>query len=324
MGNSELKAIRRAAEKGEAISGEPALHVLRASSADLPEIFAAASLVRNRYFGNRVSLCSIYSAQSGACSEDCAFCAQASCHDTESEIHPLCSSESLAKAFEEAAELPVSHLGIVTSGCALSEEGVERLCAVIAKKSHPRVHWCASLGCLDYEQLYRLKSAGLKRFHHNLETAPGYFPQICSTHSFDLRLETVRRAKQAGLEVCCGGIFGLGETDEHRVELALLIAREGVESIPLNFLIPIPGTKLEKMETLKPLEILRIVSMFRLTNPATEVRVCAGRVHLRDLQSMLFFAGANAMMTGRLLTVDGSGVERDIKMLKDLDVQNDF
>lgn len=324
MGNSERKAIRQAAEKGEALSRELAIQILLSSPADLPEIFAAASLVRTRYFGNRVSLCSIFSAQSGACSEDCAFCAQASCHDTESEVHPLCSSESLAEAFEEAAQLPVSHFGVVTSGCALSEEGVERLCEVIAGKRHPRVHWCASLGCLDYELLFRLKSAGLKRYHHNLETAPGYFPQICSTHSFDLRLETVRRAKQAGLEVCCGGIFGLGETIEHRVDLALLLAREGVESIPLNFLIPIPGTRLEKMETLRPLDILRIVSMFRLTNPGTEVRVCAGRVHLGDLQSMLFFAGANAMMTGRLLTVDGSGVERDIKMLKDLDVQNDF
>jgi biotin synthase len=321
MGNPELKSIRRAAENGEPITSDAALYVLRSSGNESPEIFAAASLVRQQYCGNRVGLCSIFSAQSGACSEDCAFCAQASCHATAVDFHPLCSGEEMAAAFDEAAQLPVTHFGVVTSGCALSSDGINRLCGVIEEKRHPRVAWCASLGCLDYEQLCRLKAAGLKRFHHNLETAPSFFPQICSTHSYDIRLETVRNARKAGLEVCCGGIFGLGETDEQRVEFALLLAREGIESIPLNFLIPIPGTRLEKVETLKPLEILRIVSMFRLTNPRAEVRVGAGRVHLGDLQSMIFLAGAESMMIGRLLTVAGQGVERDLKMLSDLEVR---
>ena len=321
MGNTPLKSIRRAAEKGEPISGEAALHVLRSPSGELPEIFAAASMVRERYFGNRIGLCSIFSAQSGACSEDCAFCAQASCHDTDTRFHPLCSKEEIADAFEEAARLPVTRFGVVTSGCALSTDGVELLCGVIEEKRNERISWCASLGCLDYEQLLRLKAAGLKRFHHNLETARSFFPQICSTHSYEMRLETVRNAKRAGLEVCCGGIFGLGETAEQRVEFSLLLADEGVDSIPLNFLIPIPGTRLEKREAMKPLDILRTVSMFRLTNPGAELRVCAGRVHLGDLQSMIFHAGAGAMMIGRLLTVAGQGVERDLKMLSDLGVE---
>lgn len=321
MGKAELKAIRQAAENGEPISGEAALYVLGSPTADLPEIFAAASTVRQRFLGNRVSLCSILSAQSGACSEDCAFCAQASCHNTEVEVRPLCSREAMAQAFDEAAQLPVTHFGVVTSGCALSSEGVEQLCGVIEEKHNPRLDWCASLGCLDYDQLCRLKASGLKRFHHNLETAPGFFPQICSTHSYDIRLETVRNAKRAGLEVCCGGIFGLGETIEQRVEFARVLAREEIESIPLNFLIPIPGTRLEKMEILKPLDILRIVSMFRLTNPRAELKVCAGRVHLGDLQSMIFLAGASSMMIGHLLTVAGRGVEQDLKMLDDLEVQ---
>jgi biotin synthase len=280
-------------------------------------------MVRQRYFANEVGLCSIFSAQSGACSEDCAFCAQASCHDTEAGFHPLCSREEIRQAFDEAAQLPVSHFGVVTSGCALSADGVEQLCGVIGEK-HGRPAWCASLGCLDYDMLCRLKASGLKRYHHNLETAPSFFPQICTTHSYDIRLETVRNAKRAGLEVCCGGIFGLGETVEQRVEFAMLLARESIESIPLNFLIPIPGTRLEKMKILRPLEILRTVSMFRLTNPRAEVRVCAGRVHLGDLHSMIFHAGASAMMIGRLLTVAGQGVERDLKMLSDLEVQYDF
>ena len=320
MGKAELKAIRQAAGNGEPITPEAALHILRSPSTDLPEIFTAASLARQRYFGNTVGLCSIFSAQSGACSEDCAFCAQASCHDTRVDFTPLCSREAMVEAFDEAAQLPVTHFGVVTSGCALSSEGVEQLCGAMEEKRNQRVEWCASLGCLDYDLLCRLKGSGLKRYHHNLETAPSFFPQICSTHSYDIRLETVGNAKKAGLEVCCGGIFGLGETAEQRVEFALVLARESIESIPLNFLIPIPGTRLEKMEILKPLDILRIVSMFRLTNPRAEVRVCAGRVHLGDLQSMIFMAGASSMMIGRLLTVAGQTVERDLGMLADLEV----
>ncbi|MGC9196252.1 MAG: biotin synthase BioB [Syntrophobacteraceae bacterium] len=321
MANAQRKAIRQAAKKNEPISAEAALHILKSPIEDLGEIFAAATMVRQSHFGNRVGLCSIFSAQSGACSEDCAFCAQASCHGAEAEVHPLCSKEELAKNFEEAARLPITHFGVVTSGGALSDDGVERLCEAIAQNPNARVDWCASLGCLDYEQLCRLKSSGLKRFHHNLETAPSYFPKICSTHSYQIRLETVRAARRAGLEVCCGGILGLGESLEQRVEFALAVSRENVESIPLNFLIPISGTRLEKAKLLKPLDILRIISMFRLTNPRAEVKVCAGRVHLGDLQSMIFLAGANSMMTGHLLTVAGQDVDRDLKMISDLEVE---
>lgn len=324
MENGELKSIREAAENDQPISGELALYVLRSPAADLPRIFAAASTVRYRSFGNSVRLCSILSAQSGACSEDCGFCAQASCHNTDIQTTPLCSKEAMAEAFDAAAELPVTHFGVVTSGCALSENGVERVCSAVRQKKHRRVNWCGSLGCLDYDQLCALKASGLKRFHHNLESAQSFFPQICTTHSWEQRLETVRNARKAGLEVCSGGIFGLGESFEQRVEFALTLAREAIDSIPLNFLIPIAGTRLENMEIMKPLDILRTVSMFRLTNPRAEVKVCAGRVHLGDLQSMIFHAGANSMMIGSLLTVAGGDVDRDLQMLRDLEVEYAF
>lgn len=319
-----MKSIREAAENAQPISEELALYVLRSSAADLPRIFAAASMVCHRYFGNKVGLCSILNAQSGGCSEDCAFCAQASCHDTGVEVSPLCSKEAMIEAFDEAAGLPIMHFGVVTSGCALSEDGVERVCRAVRDHKHPRINWCASLGCLDYDQLCALKASGLKRFHHNLETAQSFFPQICTTHSWQTRLETLANARRAGLEVCSGGIFGLGESLEQRVEFALSLAHEAVDSIPLNFLIPIPGTRFERMETMKPLDILRTVSMFRLTNPRAEVKVCAGRVHLGDLQSMIFHAGANSMMIGSLLTVAGRNVEQDLKMLRDLEVDYAF
>jgi biotin synthase len=324
MGSRELKAIRNAAENNQPISEDLAVYVLQSSVADLPEVFAAASMVRHRYFGNEIKMCSILSAQSGACPEDCAFCAQASCHNTDIEVRPLCSKEAMVEAFNGAAGFPITHFGVVTSGCALSENGVERLCSAVRDNKHERINWCASLGCIGYDQLCALKAAGLKRFHHNIETAQSFFPQICTTHSWEMRIETIRNARKAGLEICSGGILGLGESLEQRVEFALTLAREAVDSIPMNFLIPIPGTRLEKMEIMNPLDILRAVSMFRLTNPRAEVKICAGRLHLGDLQSMIFHAGANSMMMGPLLTVAGRNVEQDLKMLRDLEVEYAF
>jgi biotin synthase len=287
---------------------------------DLPQLFSVAGSLRDRRFGSSVRLCSILNARSGACSEDCAFCAQASCHQTGAPIVPLFSEEQLVQAYEEAAKLPITHFGVVTSGCALSSEGVDRICRAIGRRTLSNLNWCASLGCLDHEQLSALKRAGLKRFHHNLETARSFFPQICTTHTYDQRLETVQNARNAGLEVCCGGIIGIGESLEQRIEFAQTLASETIDSIPLNFLIPVPGTRLEHMEPLKPLDILRTIIMFRLTNPRAELRVCAGRTYLRDLQSMVTLAGANGMMIGPLLTTAGRSVEQDLQMLRDLEV----
>jgi biotin synthase len=319
MREYEINEIRRIAEDGQPISRELALSVLHASMSDLPQLFSIASSLRDSRFGNSMRLCSILNARSGACSEDCAFCAQASCHQTGAPIVPLFSEEQLVQAYEEAAKLPITHFGVVTSGGALSSSGVNRICRVIARKSLPNLNWCASLGCLDHEQLSALKMVGLKRFHHNLETARSFFPQICTTHTYDQRLETVRSARKAGLEVCCGGIVGVGESLEQRVEFAETLASEVVDSIPLNFLIPVSGTRLEHMEPMKPLDMLRTIIMFRLTNPRAELRVCGGRTHLRDLQSMVALAGVNGMMIGPLLTTAGRSVEQDLQMLRDLE-----
>lgn len=320
MKEQDLRAIQKAAEGGHPVSEELALSVLSSGSSDMPRLFAAATMVRERSFGPSLSNCSILNAKSGGCSEDCAFCAQAACHETHAKPLPMLSEQEIIEAYESASKLPVERFGVVTSGCALTSKGIERICSAMSKRATQKLSWCASLGCLDREELTALKKAGLKRFHHNLETAGSYFPRICTTHSYDQRLATVRAAREAGLEVCCGGILGLGESLEQRVEFAQTLAREGVDSIPLNFLIPIPGTRLASQEILKPMEILRSIVMFRLTNPHAEVRVCAGRIHLRDLQSMIFYAGANGMMVGSLLTVSGRDPEQDIQMLLDLEI----
>lgn len=226
----------------------------------------------------------------------------------------------MGEAYTNACALPITHFGLVTSGEALTDAGIRQVCDAIRTQGIPEVAWCASLGSLSRDQLAQLKSAGLRRFHHNLETAPSFFPQICDTHSFEHRVRTLRAVKDAGLEICSGGILGMGESLEQRVEFALTLQQENVDSIPLNFLIPVPGTRLENREPMQPLDMLRSIIMFRLVHPRAELKVCAGRTHMRDLQSMIFYAGATGMMIGPLLTVAGREVDQDLQMLKDLEL----
>ena len=320
MDRRTLSLIRNAAQEGKPISAQTALAILHCPSDDIPEILSAATVVRHRYFGNRISLCSIMNAKSGACGEDCAFCAQSSFHRTHAEVSPLRTSEEIIEAYQAAKKMPIAHFGVVTSGRALKNDDIGRICEAIKSGSDSDVDLCASLGCLTKDQIKELKAAGLKRFHHNLETAESFFPSICSTHTYAQRLATIRAVKELGMEICCGGILGMGESLEQRVELAFALTGEQVNSIPLNFLIPIKGTPLEKQEPMKPLDIIRSIAMFRMVNPQAEIQVCAGRLQLRNLQSMIFFAGATGMMIGPLLTVTGRNVEKDLQMLKDLEV----
>lgn len=315
-----LGKLKKAAERGRAVSARTALAILRSPGEDFPEIMASAWRMRQRYHKGKLHLCSILNAKSGACPEDCAFCAQSAHHRAGVEVYDLRAADAITEARDKAAKLPISRFGIVTSGPAAAREEVGRICEVVRRSKKSGVAWCASLGALGIRELRLLKSAGLKRFHHNLETAESFFPRICSTHTYAGRLKTIRAVKTAGLEVCSGGILGMGESLEQRVDLAVALGREKVDSIPLNFLIPLKGTRLENMEPMKPLDILRCVAMFRMTNPRAEIKVCAGRLHLRDLQSMIFYAGATGMMVGDLLTVAGRDVKQDLRMIEDLEV----
>jgi biotin synthase len=321
MEKNALRDLHAAAAAGTPVNAETALAILASAVDELPEVMAAASAVRARYFGRRVQLCSILNARSGACPEDCVFCAQSAHHHTAVPAYDLLASEEILRARREAASLPIDRYGIVTSGPAVGDADLERICATVRAPTPSPATWCASLGALGAGGLRRLREAGVRRFHHNLETAESHFPRICTTHAYADRIATVRAAKEAGLEVCSGGILGLGETAAQRVELALALAREDVDAIPLNFLIPVPGTRMADASPLSPLDILRSIAMFRLTNPAAEIKVCAGRVHLRDLQSQIFLAGASGMMIGPLLTVAGRDVEQDLRMLRDLEME---
>lgn len=315
----DLKGYIMSREKG-GIKAVEALGILRAGPDALPAIMATATAVRKQYFGKTLHLCSIVNAKSGACSEDCAFCAQSIHHKTKCNVTGLSSEKQLVAAYAEASRLPISRFGVITSGPAQGAAAVERIAKAVIRSKKTNVEWCASLGGVGAAELRALKKAGVKRFHHNIETAESFFPHVCSTHTHEERLKTIREVRNAGLQVCSGGILGMGESLKQRVEMALVLAREQVDAIPLNFLVPIPGTKLGHIKPMKPLEILKTIAMFRLTNPQAEIKVCAGRIHLRQLQSMIFYAGATGMMIGSLLTVAGCDVKQDIQMLKDLEL----
>ena len=323
MLDASLKqALTQAREQDVPLTAAAALQVLQVPAGELPDVMAAANAVRRRHFGDRVHLCSILNAKSGLCPEDCAFCAQSARHATAAPVYPLQDEAAMAAAFHEAAKLPIDHFGVVTSGPRPNTSELARIAALMGAEKEARVAWCASLGGLSKTQLLELKRAGLQRFHHNLETAASFFPQVCTTHSYAERLATLRDVRDAGLEVCSGGILGMGESLEQRVEFALALAQERVHSIPLNFLVPVPGTRLGDQPPMKPLDILRSIAMFRLVNLHAEIKVAAGRLHLRDLQSMVFHAGATGIMVGPLLTVAGRDVTLDRQMLLDLELES--
>lgn len=305
------------------ITSSQGLAILRTSPEKMPELLAQTQSLRLEKFGNRVALCAIANIKSGNCSENCAFCAQSVHHAVpQTAIYPL--SREKIRQFPYAVQVPLKNFGWVTSGCRLSSQEVAILAdelQTLRLKAGERPFWCASLGCLSRDDLKILKEAGVRRFHHNLETARSFFPSICTTHPYDERIQTVRNAQSVGLEVCCGGIFGLGETLEQRVELALTLAELEVEEIPLNFLVPIPGTPLENRPSVPPLDILRTVALFRIACPESGIRICAGRSTMGPLQALLFYAGANGLMVGDLLTTPGNIQDADLAMLHDLGLE---
>jgi len=311
----------------KAITGQPATRdeagriLAIAEQADIMLLLAHANLVRQHFHGDAIDLCAIVNAKSGRCSEDCAFCAQSAHFKTAVQEYPLLSTEKIIAAAENSLHSSTHRFSIVTSGRGVSAaEDFESICATVGQlAAMPAMAPCASLGILSGEQFARLKQAGLKRYHHNLETAESFYGSICTTHPFSQRAAAVRAAREAGLEVCSGGILGLGETPTQRVELALTLRELDVDSVPLNFLNPLAGTKLEHQPLLPPLEILKAIAMFRFVLPTKEIRVCGGReANLRTLQPLMYLAGANGAMTGNYLTTAGRDPAADIREILDL------
>ena len=321
------KAIITIAEKiisGGQITGEEALILTGLKGSDLFFLFAEANRIKELLFGNKVYLCSIINAKSGRCPENCAFCAQSAFFKTEAPVFPLVDEEKMVACAMEAEAKGSSCYGIITSGTGINNgEELERICRAVRRiRQDTGIAPSCSLGIINATTAAALKDAGVETYHHNLETSRSFFPNICTTHDYENDLETVRIAKQAGMKVCCGGIFGLGESAEQRVELALTLRELDADSVPLNFLNPIAGTPFEGADLITPLECLKTISIFRFILPTKKISVCGGREkNLRDLQSWMFLAGASGTMVGNYLTTTGRPPEQDLQMLSDLGLE---
>ena len=286
-------------------------------------LFPGAELLREKYFGRKISLCTITNAKAGKCSEDCAFCAQSSHHGRGDE-YPLKKWMELSEIGKSVAGSAISRFSMVTSGKSLSPDEVQEVVKAVRDLAVNNVCTCSSLGILSSGDLDHLKKAGLKRYHHNLETAPGFFQNICTTHDISARIKAVRDAKKAGLSVCSGGIFGIGETDAQVIELALTLKELDVDAVPVNFLVPVPGTPLESAPRITPLRCLKIISILRYILPDKEIIICGGRIeNLRELHPFIFMAGASGLMTGNYLTRKGRMLEEDKCLIRDLGFELD-
>ncbi|SCX82747.1 biotin synthase BioB [Desulfoluna spongiiphila] len=301
------------------VSEEDALALAGAGHEALFLLFEAARVRCRESRGDTVFLCSIVNAKSGKCSQDCAFCAQSSSHETGVDIYPLMDEETLVERGHAMARAGATRFGIVTSGHSLNEAEIDRVCRVTERlRKETDLTICGSLGMLDAKRGERLRSSGMGRYHHNLETSRSHFDAICTTHTYDEDIETVQLAADMGFGVCSGGILGMGESWAQRVELALTLRDLNADTIPMNFLTPVPGTRMANRPLMPALDALKSVALFRLIAPEKRITVCGGReVTLRDFQSWLFPAGADGLMVGNYLTTAGRSLDDDLKMVTD-------
>ncbi len=302
------------------ISENDAFDLYREGKKDVFGLIARASRIRDHFKGNSINLCGIINAKSGVCPENCRFCAQSAHYHTDTPVYPLVSAQEIAEKGRIAKESGVHMFSIVTSGTRIeTDDEWKTIYRAIESLNGIGVKPCASLGMLDETTARNLKAAGLYRYHHNLETSRSFFDNICSTHEYREDTDTVRIAREAGLTVCSGGIIGLGETMEHRIEMAITLRELGVDSVPINILNAIPGTPLENIEPLTPIEILLTVALYRFILPDKDIKLCGGKEkNLRQLLPLAVVAGCNSLLTGNYLTTLGRDTSADLEMIRDL------
>ncbi len=306
------------------ISYKEACDLANISKEHTTDLITCANKIRNKFKSDNVFTCSIINAKSWLCSQDCAFCAQSAHHKTGVKTYPLLSEKELMDTGVSMHKAGAVKYSMVTSGYMLKKDEIETICRVAEKiKLKTDINVCASLGMLTESMAKKLKASGVTTYHHNLETARSYFDQICTTHAYDEDIETVKLVKSTGLNICCGGILGLGETWEQRVELAFTLKELDVDVIPINFLNPIPGSRMENRPLLSPMEALKCIALFRFINPEKDITICGGReVVLQDYQSWVFLAGANGLMVGNYLTTKGRSIKTDMDMIRQAGLNN--
>lgn len=298
---------------GEDVTREEAL---RLYGEPLEELCQAADELRKHFCGNKFDICTIINGKSGKCSEDCKYCAQSSHYHTGAGEYPLLNTEEIVKQAEYNAGRGVLRYSIVTSGRSLCDKEIDKMCSTIRTiREHTDIEVCISFGLLTKEQYQRLKEAGASRVHNNLETSRRYFPKVCTTHTFEDKAAALKAARLAGLSVCSGGIMGLGETVEDRIDMALSLRELGVKSVPVNILNPIPGTPYENHPRLSGDDLRRITAVYRFLLPSAAIRLAGGRGLLKDKGEGCFKSGANAVISGDMLTTAGYTVESDMEMI---------
>ncbi|MEN7973649.1 MAG: biotin synthase BioB [Verrucomicrobiota bacterium] len=316
----EWKALaERILDGGKSITREEALAVLKSTDDELLEVLQAAYMIRKNFFGKKVSLHVLKNAKSGVCPEDCSFCSQSKSSSADVEEYEMQSADEIVAGAQDAADMQALRYCVVTSSRAPSESEIKTITAAASriKKEYPHLELCASMGFLTEEKARRLKDSGVDRFNHNLETSANFYPSICSTHKFEDRVKTARTVKKVGLDLCCGGLIGMGESLEDRVDLALALKELKADSAPINFLDPREGTRLEEQERLTPNDCLRTLAMFRFVLTYAEVRIAGGReTCLRDLQPLSLYP-ANSMFTNGYLTTGGQDFNDDKRMIED-------
>jgi biotin synthase len=322
MSDLDFLGLARRVIGGGDVTRDEARQLFRVEGEAVYDLLYAAHKVRRHFHGDRVTFCSIIASKFGNCSEDCKFCAQSAFYDTGITPHPMMSPAEVKSACADAKANGASAFGLVNSGRGPTRHDWQRVKdAVRAIKEVDGLCHCATLGELTAEQARELKELGIRRINHNLETAREFFPQIVSTHTWEDRVRTLHLARAAGLELCCGGIFGMGETVEDRVSLAFSLKELNPHVVPLNFLYPIPGTPLADVDPLRPLEILAIIATMRLILPKQDLKVAGGREkNLRDLQSWIFYAGATSALIGNYLATLGRPHREDLQMIADLEL----
>jgi len=312
--------------KNGGVTTEEALTILNCSEEDyFTKVLPVAKQLREIAFGNKISFCSITNAKSGACVETCKFCAQsASYKGTQAPVYGLKSAEQIVADAKEADKFGATEFSIVASGRGMTKPKEIDTLVEALKKIHEEtdLESCASLGLMKSEDLKRLRDVGMVNYHHNIETSRSYFPNIVTSHTFDDEVQSLKNAKELGFQICCGGILGMGESTDQRVEFAFNLKEIDPDSIPLNFLNPRPGTPLADLHDLTPLDCLKIISMVRMVLPNKELFVCGGReVNMKEMQEKMFDAGASGTMLGNYLTTQGRSPEDDLTLIKKLGLE---
>jgi biotin synthase len=316
----EIRTIGEKVLEGGNVGMKEVLPLLGAKGPDILDLAAVANRVKVEFNGNEIDLCSLLNVKSGRCSEDCVFCAQSGHYKTEAPVYPLLDMERIVEEAREAQKKGTGRFCLITSGRELSDKEFESILRALGRiRKETTLDLDCSLGTLSEERAESLRNVGVTRYNHNVETSESHFPKICSTHSFGDRVKTIEVLKDRGFSICCGGIIGLGESPQQRLELAFSLRQLGIDCIPFNILNPRPGTPLEHSASVPPMEIIKTLALFRVILPKGTIKIAGGReANLRDLQSLALLAGANGLILGNYLTTLGRRAEDDLVMIRDL------